>query len=90
MFKEECEKLITSSSCDSLVPYFYLYGFVNAVDFREYRSLLLDGLEFEAQANLLLAQCKGLPTTKNRYIISVIESTKNIMNGEIKARQSAT
>ena len=28
MFREECQALVASSSCHSLVPYFYLYGFM--------------------------------------------------------------
>ena len=60
-FVEECRILVAEPD-STLVPYFYLYSASN-------------GQQYWQQASQLLALCKALPTTKNRYIISIIEAT---------------
>jgi len=59
-FTEECERLVVQQN-GSLVPYFYLYS-------------MSGGQRFKDEAMALLKICKSLPTTKNRYIASVIEA----------------
>lgn len=58
-FVEECLEMVQSPHC-SLVPYFYL--FVNI------------GNEYLMQAQQLLQMCRMLPTTKNIYITSILET----------------
>ena len=60
-FTEECERLVLQKN-GSLVPYFYLYS-------------ISGGRRFKDEAMVLLKTCKSLPTTKNRYIVSIIEAT---------------
>ncbi|HEY3285078.1 MAG TPA: hypothetical protein VGN26_22625 [Armatimonadota bacterium] len=65
-FEEECKVLVTEPG-RTLVPYFYIYGTSH-------------GKQYVQQAIRLLADCKASPTTKNRYIISVIEATASSAN----------
>ena len=60
-FIEECECLVVQQN-GSFVPYFYLYS-------------MSGGRRFKDEAMDVLKTCKSLPTTKNRYIASVIEAT---------------
>ena len=60
-FVEQCLDLVKAPGC-TLVPYFYLF-------------VMAKGQEYHAEVRCLLGECKQCPTTKNRYIISMIGST---------------
>ena len=61
-FTEECERLVVQQN-GSFVLFFYLYS-------------MSGGRCFIDEAMELLKSCRSLPTTKNRYIVSVIEATR--------------
>lgn len=59
LLQEECEGFIEAP--DNLVPYFFL-------------RTLPGGIQYADAANRLLQSCCLLPTLKNSYIVSVLES----------------
>ena len=70
-FDEEC-KIIVTKPGSTLVPYFYLYSVVSE---QQYSQPSIE----------LLTLCNALPTTKNRYIVSVIEAVASYANTTIKS-----
>jgi len=66
-FDEKCKALVAEPGC-TLVPYFYLYAEWNE-----------EGRIYRKEAHQLLAECKSCLTTKNRYIISVLESAASTL-----------
>lgn len=60
-FREECERLVTSN--ESLIPYFYLYAYV-------------DSDMYKMQANQLLKKVQAGQTARERYVKSVLEGVR--------------
>lgn len=60
--KEECLQIVKAYKEKSLVPYFYLY--------------LFDEEKFKLEAQNLLIECEKCPTTKNKYIKSILTARK--------------
>ncbi len=73
-FHEECLELIQQPNC-SLVPFFYLrcFGYKPALEDQAQAEEL--ALEYQAQVEELYKKIKNELTHKNRYIISVLDST---------------
>lgn len=61
-FEAECRSIVKEHP-NVLMPYFYLYS-------------ASEGQEYQEEAQELLRLCKMLPTTKNRYVGSVIEAAR--------------
>jgi hypothetical protein len=62
-FIDECKEIVQNPAC-SLVPYFYLLKMAGEK-------------EFKPQVLKLIEHCRTSLTTKNKYIISVVESCFN-------------
>ncbi len=59
--REECEAIVRKyGDPQSIIPYFFLW--------------LFDKVKYSEKRGLLLKQCDELPTAKNRYIKSVLET----------------
>lgn len=59
--QEECEQLVEKyGDTESIVPYFFLY--------------LFDKEKYKEKRNQLLKRCEELPTAKNQYIKSILNT----------------
>ncbi len=74
-FVEECKRLVDAAS-KPLIPCFYLYSASN-------------GREYEKEAHHLLEECLNHPTTKNKYITSVIKGVASRANVRMRKQVAA-